>query len=151
MVECHMRDSNLHQRPESDGRKMPLMDDPRNRFTLQAEKDFRPSVRPIYRNSDQDMRVEHVGSSLLLDIDGSRCIVTAAHIMDQGVAGPLYIAGRPGTQLVPILDGNVMTTLMPAARRKSDPNSYRAPGGIFRTCATLSSFSQSRLRTGAEY
>lgn len=97
------------------------MDDPRNRFTLQAEKDFRPSVRPIYRNSEQDKRVEHVGSCLLIEIDGSPCIVSAAHIMDQGAAGPLYIAGRPGTQLVPIIDGTVMTTLMPAAGRNFDP------------------------------
>jgi hypothetical protein len=108
-------------RPKFDGRKMPIMDDPRNRFTLQAEKDFRPSVRPIYRNSDQDRRVEHIGSCLLLDINGSPCVVTAAHILDQGAAGPLYIAGRPGTQLAPILDGTVMTTLKPAAGRNSDP------------------------------
>ncbi len=64
---------------------MPPMDDPRNHFTLQAEQDFQPSVRPIYRNSEKDKLVEHVGSCLLLNINGSSCIVTAANGGDLGI------------------------------------------------------------------
>ncbi len=43
---------------------------PRDRFTLQAERDFRASVWPVYRNSAANPRPEHIGSCLLLDIDG---------------------------------------------------------------------------------
>jgi hypothetical protein len=141
-------------RHECDERNMPpMMDDPRNRFTLQAEKDFRPSVRPVYRNSDQDKRVEHVGSCLLLDIEGSACIVTAAHIMDQGALGPLYIAGRPGTQLVPILDGTVVTTLMPAAGRNYDPidvGFWLPPAAALDSLGTVDFLHASRVPQGVQ-
>jgi hypothetical protein len=132
---------------------MPHMDDPRNRFTLQAEKDFRPSVRSIYRNNDQDMRVEHIGSCLLLDINGSPCVVTAAHIMDQGAAAPLYIAGRPGTQLVPILDGTVMTALMPAAGRNSDPihvGFWLPPPAVLDALGALDFLDEARISLGVQ-
>jgi hypothetical protein len=43
--------------------------DPRDRFTLQAERDFRASIRPVYRNvSEIDRRPMHIGSCLLLNI-----------------------------------------------------------------------------------
>jgi len=43
--------------------------DPRHRFTLQAERDFRTSVRPVYRNSAAQPG-KAGGSSLTIQTDG---------------------------------------------------------------------------------
>ncbi len=132
---------------------MPPMDDPRNRFTLRAEQEFRPSVRPVYRNSEKDKLVEHVGSCLLLDIDGSSCIVTAAHIMDQAAVGPLYVAGRPRTHLVPIIGGTVMTTLMPETGRNADPIDlafWLPPAAAIDALGTVDFLDASRVSYGVQ-
>jgi hypothetical protein len=94
--------------------------DPRDRFTLQAERDFRASVRPVYRNSAAKPRPEHIGSCLLLNIDGAPIVVTAAHIADQLANHSLYIAGLPGTNPVPVLGSVVMDTHKLKGDRDSD-------------------------------
>lgn len=91
-----------------------------DRFTLQAERDFRASVGPVYRNSVANPRPEHIGSCVLLNMDGVPTVVTAAHILDQRADQTLYVAGVPGTSPVPILRGVVMTTPTLEARRVSD-------------------------------
>jgi hypothetical protein len=35
----------------------------------EAQRDFRPSVRPMFRNSEDHLRPEHVGTCMLLNID----------------------------------------------------------------------------------
>jgi hypothetical protein len=67
--------------PAEDRKIEPL--DPRDRFTLQAERDFRSSVRPVYRNSAANPRPEHIGSYLLLNTAGVPIVATAGHILDQ--------------------------------------------------------------------
>jgi hypothetical protein len=95
--------------------------DPRDRFTLQAERDFRASVRPIYRNiSNVDRRPVHIGSCLLLDIDGTPIVCTAAHVMDHLEESPLYVGGSIGKGLVPIAGGRIRSTSKPDDRRDSD-------------------------------
>jgi hypothetical protein len=94
--------------------------DPLDRFTTQAERDFRGSVRPVYRNSVTEPRPEHVGSCLLLNIDGIPTVVTAAHILDQRSDYSLYIAGLPGTNPVPVLGGMTIVTPKPEGKRASD-------------------------------
>ena len=94
--------------------------DPRDRFTLQAEKDFRASVRPVYRNSVANPLPEHIGSCLLLNIGGVPTVLTAAHILDQRAEYSLYIAGPPETNPVPILGGMVMVPPKPIEGRDSD-------------------------------
>lgn len=94
--------------------------DPRDRFTRQAERGFRASVRPVYRNSASNPQPEHIGSCLLLNIDGVPLVVTAAHIMDQRTQYTLYIAGRAGTRLVPLRGGVTVSTLKREEGRTSD-------------------------------
>lgn len=94
--------------------------DPRDRFTRQAEREFRASVRPVYRNSESNPRPEHIGSCLLLKIDGVPIVVTAAHIMDQRTEYTLYIAGLPGTRPVPVLGGVTASALKREEGRTSD-------------------------------
>ena len=84
--------------------------DPRDRFTLQAEREFPTSVRPVYRNSESNP-LEQIGSCLLLNIDGVPVVVTAAHILDQRTGYTLCIAGVPGTNPVPILGDMTASTL----------------------------------------
>lgn len=95
--------------------------DPRDRFTLQAERDFRPSVRPIYRNTSTiDGRPLHIASCLLLNIDGTLIVSTAAHVMDHLRESPLYVGGAIGAGLVPIAGGKIRSTSAPNGDRRSD-------------------------------
>jgi hypothetical protein len=84
--------------------------DPRDRFTLQAQREFRTSIRPVYRNSASSPRPEHIGSCLLLSIEGVPTIVTAAHLLRQVVQYSLYVGGLPGAGLVHIAGGSSMAT-----------------------------------------
>lgn len=93
----------------------------RNRFTLQAERDFRASVRPVYRNREANPRPEHIGSCLLLNIGSVPIVVTAAHILEQITEEwSLYVAGLVGTSLVLIRGGEVKATPRLEGRRTSD-------------------------------
>jgi hypothetical protein len=94
--------------------------DLRDRFTLQAERDFRASVRPVYRNSDREPLPQHVGSCLLLRVDGARIVATAAHIFDQFEEYTLYVAGPPRAKPVPIIGGAGAATPKPGGERKAD-------------------------------
>ncbi len=94
--------------------------DSRDRFTRQAEREFRPSVRPVYRNSESNPRPEQVGSCLLLNIDGVPIVVTAAHIIDQRTEYTLYIAGGLRTSPVPIRGGVIASTPKFEEGRTSD-------------------------------
>jgi hypothetical protein len=94
--------------------------DPRDRFTLQAERDFRASIRPVYRNvSEIDKRPMHIGSCLLLNIDSTPIVCTAAHVMDHLQESPVYVGGALGSGLVPIAGGRIRSTSQPN-RRRSD-------------------------------
>jgi hypothetical protein len=95
--------------------------DPRDPFTLQAEREFRASVRPIYRNiSALDRRPMHIASCLLLNIDGTPVVSTAAHVIDHLRESPLYIGGSLGAGLVPIIGGRIRSTSAPGGDRNSD-------------------------------
>jgi hypothetical protein len=103
-----------------DGAAMIEPSDPRDRFTLQAERDFRASIRPVYRNVNEiDRRPMHIGSCLLLNIDSTPIVCTAAHVMDHLQESPVYVGGALGSGLVPIAGGRIRSTSQPD-RRQSD-------------------------------
>lgn len=85
---------------------------PMDVFTLQAEREFRSSVRPIYRNTPVVPRPEHIGSALLLNIDAVPTVVTAAHILQEVSRHEctLYVGGSVGAGLVPIMGGRRLAT-----------------------------------------
>jgi hypothetical protein len=83
-----------------------------------AMADFKPSVRPIYGLLD-GRRLTHIGSCLLLEIDGKRVVSTAAHIADNLVATPLFVGGLVGTRPVLLL-GKFRTTTPPGDNRRLD-------------------------------
>jgi hypothetical protein len=80
------------------------------------------SIRPIYANSLAKVRPKHIGSCILLDIDGTRVLSTAAHIADemQNEDTQLYVGGLLGSRLVPIA-GRVRATVAPDGVRDRDP------------------------------
>jgi hypothetical protein len=81
-------------------------------FTLQAEREFRACVRPIYRNSPIEHRPEQIGSCLLLNLHGTPTVLTAAHILQEVSLREctLYIGGSVGAGLVPIFGGTRLAT-----------------------------------------
>lgn len=61
---------------------------------------FRSSVRPIYGASVRKT-AEQIGSCVLLEVDGQKFVVTAAHIIDHNACTTLYIGGSDA--LVPMV------------------------------------------------
>lgn len=80
--------------------------------------EFRRSVRPIYGTVD-GLRPELFGSCLLLSVDGTKYVVTAAHLMDSTATHSLHVAGLAGTLPVQIL-GKITGTTAPSAGRGAD-------------------------------
>ncbi len=83
-----------------------------------AIDDFGAAVRPIY-GSRIGHRLTHIGSCILLEIDGKRVLSTAAHIVDQVAQVSLSVGGLVGTQPVP-LQGKFRVTRAPGGRRQLD-------------------------------
>jgi hypothetical protein len=101
----------------------------------QAAEDFADSVRPIYRSSDEsDKLPEHIGSCILLDVDGTKVVSTAAHIADDIAKGAtLWVASPPRPQLVPILGGSIKATTAPHQDRRLDHSDcafWRVPDDV---------------------
>jgi hypothetical protein len=125
----------------------------------QAHTDFQKSVRPIYASSVRSRRPEHIGSCLLLDVDGTRIISTAAHIMDNLRATTLFVCGLVGSRLVPILGGKVRATRPPGDDRHLDHLDcafWRIPDSSIDALGKVeflnaSTFSHNRARTENRY
>jgi hypothetical protein len=98
--------------------------DPRDRFTLQAEREFRSSLRPIYRNSARKPRPVHVASCLLLNIDGVQTICTAAHVADHSKEYDLYVGGVVGGHPIHIPRDALISTPAPGGDRAADHFDY---------------------------
>ena len=94
--------------------------DPLDRFTRQAQRDFRASIRPIYRNSARKPRPVHVASCLLLNVYGTPIVCTAAHVADDLREHSLFVAGAVGTGLVHIQTHAVKAAIAPDGNRESD-------------------------------
>lgn len=116
----------------------------------QAGADFVDSVLAIYRSSDaSDRRPEHIGSCILLDIDGTPVVATAAHIADDISEGAtLFVASPARPQLVPIVGGDIKTTPKPPKGRKFDhsDNAYwRIPDDVVESLGAANFLGPSRL------
>ena len=79
---------------------------------------FRASVRPIY-GATVRRTAEQIGSCVLLEVDGNRFVVTAAHVIDKNAWTTLYIGGSD--VLVPMVAGFGATT---APRDNRDLDHY---------------------------
>lgn len=90
----------------------------------QAAAEFIDSVLAIYRSREASERLpEQIGSCILLDIDGTPVVATAAHIVDNITKGAtLFVASPARPQLVPIVGGDVKATPKPPKGRDYDPS-----------------------------
>lgn len=103
---------------------MGVVQDPRDRFTFQAARDFRLSVRPIYRDIAGVKRVQHLASCLLLNVDGVPTVCTAAHVADHSPEWRLSIGGAVGEQVFAIPPDALIKTLSPDGNRDLDHFDY---------------------------
>lgn len=89
---------------------------------MQAAEEFADSVLAIYASSrDTGRRPVHVGTCVLLEVEGARVVATAAHIADAVTeGGNLFVAGAIRRHLVPILGGTIKATAAPSGDRRSD-------------------------------
>lgn len=87
-----------------------------NKCSDKAAKKFINSVRPIYGASINGNPI-HIGSCLLLQVDGNKYIVTAAHIIDENKTSSLYIGGKH--ELV-LIEGDFLCTSRPDGDRSKD-------------------------------
>lgn len=75
----------------------------------------------MYRNSDARLRPEHVGSCILLNVDGLPILSTAAHVLDNLTAGwTLYVGGHGETSPVRVRGGVIGATPKPGGNRDRD-------------------------------
>ena len=84
----------------------------------EAARVFHSSVRPIFASLD-GTRPELIGSCFLLYVDGTKYVVTAAHIVDWTATHAIYVGGTVGTQPVQIV-GEIKSTREPSGGRKND-------------------------------
>ncbi|WP_144033595.1 trypsin-like peptidase domain-containing protein [Sphingomonas guangdongensis] len=82
----------------------------------QAEATFRTAVRPIYGVAENGTP-DQLGSAVLVDIDGTRCLMTAAHVIDANEKTTLYVGGD--TTLVEI-NAEFDATVAPESGRRDD-------------------------------
>jgi hypothetical protein len=121
----------------------------------EAQQDFRPSVRPMYRNSGDRLRPEHVGSCILLNVDDMPILATAAHILDNLRAGwTLYVGGQGDpTSPVRIRAGNIAATPAPNGNRNLDHfdcGFWRLPDEAVRELGDVKFVDASRLADNRE-
>jgi hypothetical protein len=119
--------------------------------SAQAMRDFRASVRPMYTLNSSKLKPElkHVGTCILLDVDGCPILSTAAHILDRRKKGELLAVGGPvGTHLVPIVGGVLKTTAAPQGDRALDHvdcGFWRMPDDAVRSLGEVKFLDASRL------
>lgn len=90
----------------------------RHELSEKASESFRNSVRSVLA-SENGRKPEIIGTCLLIEVDGRRYVVTAAHILDNLDTHSIYISGAIGTQPVQIV-GVVNMTKPPSDGRKFD-------------------------------
>lgn len=86
------------------------------RCAVEARRLYRDAVRPVFRRTP-DGRPELFGSSVLLEIEGVRCVATAAHVLDGHKDASIHIGGRE--EFLP-LNLTFAATTKPGGKRNAD-------------------------------
>lgn len=60
---------------------------------------FAASVRPIYGATERG-EPDHIGSAVLLNVNGSKVMITAAHVIDENKVTTLYVGGNANIELI---------------------------------------------------
>lgn len=83
-----------------------------------AHHNFHTSVRPLFAAS-KGHNLKHIGSCLLLQVDGINYVATAAHITDNIPQHELYVIGTEHTEPVQLV-GIIYSTQAPDGDRSRD-------------------------------
>jgi hypothetical protein len=83
-----------------------------------ARAELQACVRPIVASVD-GTRPYPLGTCILIEIDGSRFVVTAAHVLDESPAKALFVIGRASSQPVQIR-GKIVSSAPPLGGRRRD-------------------------------
>jgi hypothetical protein len=84
----------------------------------EASAQYLPAVRTMYRVDEQRTdRPEAFGTSFLMEVDGGKFIITAAHVFDETNKSSVYVAGE--SSLVK-LSGEFHVTAAPSGDRDAD-------------------------------
>ncbi len=84
-----------------------------------AAANFAPAVQPIYGANDRG-DPDHIGSAVLLDIHGTKVMITAAHVIDENSSmrpTSLYVGGGANLELI---ESEFSITVAPQTMRKLD-------------------------------
>ena len=81
-----------------------------------ASEKYKRAVLPIY-GTDRNGKPAHVGTCFLVEIDGKKHLVTAAHVLDNAKKTSLWVSG---TGPLRAIEGNSWSTVPPGGDRKED-------------------------------
>ena len=81
-----------------------------------AQEQLRTAVRSVYR-ATKDGAPDQIGSCILLDLQGLKILLTAAHIIDENKATSLYVTGV--TDLV-LVEAEFICSIKPRGARSND-------------------------------
>jgi hypothetical protein len=101
---------------------------------------YRDAVRPVYVRSPGKV-ITHIGTCFLLDVDGRKYLITAAHVVDWRDVGTLHVGGSQRT--LPI-EGDLFCSEAPNGNRDMDHNDYafyRLPDEWFLNLGSVGWFS----------
>jgi hypothetical protein len=81
-----------------------------------AARKFAAAVQPIYGATDRG-KPDHIGSAVLLDVHGTKVLITAAHVIDHNSVTSLYVGGGSELELI---EAEFSITVAPSATRRLD-------------------------------
>lgn len=87
-----------------------------NALAAAAAGKFAAAVQPIYGASDRG-EPDHIGSAVLLDVHGTKVLITAAHVIDNNSVTSLYVGGGAELELI---EAEFSITVAPSAIRRLD-------------------------------
>lgn len=86
-----------------------------NEWSENARARYRDAVRPIYGATGKG-DPDHIGSCILLEVDGEHFLLTAAHVLDHNQNTSLYLGGD---ELI-LLQFEALATIAPSGDRDKD-------------------------------
>jgi hypothetical protein len=87
-----------------------------NALAAAAAGKFAAAVQPIYGATDRG-EPDHIGSAVLLDVHGTKVLITAAHVIDNNFVTSLYVGGGAELELI---EAEFSITVAPSTIRRLD-------------------------------
>jgi hypothetical protein len=102
--------------PEFQSDLKSIIRDRNNALAAAAAGKFAAAVQPIYGATDRG-EPDHIGTAVLLDVHGTKVLITAAHVIDNNSVTSLYVGGGPELELI---EAEFSITVAPSTIRRLD-------------------------------